>query len=145
MSRRASRRHSFIITYQLEFYNEPDISQVFELYTEEFVPAESTAGISPEDSVFIKDQVYGVRENLEFIDSTITRYITGWSLARIAKVDLAILRLAIYELAFMPDIPTRVCINEAVELAKAYGDDDSPAFVNGLLASAQKEIRPDKL
>ena len=142
MSRRASRRHSFIVTYQLEFYAEPDISQVFELYTAEFVLPEKAASISPADSDFIKMQVYGVRENLVFIDSIIERYITGWSLARIAKVDLAILRLAIYELAFMPDIPTRVCINEAVELAKTYGDDDSPAFVNGLLASAQKEIRP---
>ena len=142
MSRRASRRHSFIVTYQLEFYVEPEISQVFELYTAEFVLSENAASISSADSDFIKMQVFGVRENLEFIDNTIERYITGWSLARIAKVDLAILRLAIYELAFMPDIPTRVCINEAVELAKTYGDDDSPAFVNGLLASAQKEIRP---
>ena len=141
MSRRASRRHSFIIIYQLEFYGEPDISQVFELYTDEFVSTENAASISSSDGNFIKKQVYGVRENLEFIDSAIERYITGWSLARIAKVDLAILRLAIYELAFMPDIPTRVCINEAVELAKTYGDDDSPAFVNGLLASAQKDIR----
>ena len=142
MSRRTSRRHSFIVTYQLEFYAEPDISQVFELYTAEFILSENVASISAADSDFIKAQVYGVRENLEFIDTTIERYITGWSLARIAKVDLAILRLAIYELAFMLDIPTRVCINEAVELAKTYGDDDASAFVNGLLASAQKEIRP---
>ena len=142
MSRRASRRHSFIVTYQLEFYRDPDISQVVELYTTEFVQSGSAAGVSDADNGFIRSQVYGVRENLEYLDATIKRYITGWSHSRIAKIDLAILRLAIYELAFMPDIPTRVCINEAVELAKAYGDDDSPAFINGLLASAQKEIRP---
>ena len=143
MSRRVSRRHSFIVTYQLEFYGEPDISQVFELYTEEFVLTENAANLSTADSDFIKGQIYGIRENLEFIDAAISRYITGWSIARIAKIDLAILRLAVFELAFMPDIPTRVCINEAVELAKKYGDDNAPAFINGLLASVQKELRPE--
>jgi len=110
---------------------------------EEFVLPENTATSTPTDFDFIKTQIHGVRENLAFIDDIITRYITGWSFARIAKIDLAILRLAIYELAFMPEIPTRVCINEAIELAKSYGDDDAPAFVNGLLASAQKEIRQE--
>jgi len=145
MSRRASRRHSFIVTYQTEFYSNPDITQIFELYTEEFVKGESEAGTSAFDVEFIKAQAFGIRENLEYLDETIKRYVLGWSHSRIAKVDLAILRLAIYELAFMPDIPTRVCINEAVELAKEYGDDDAPAFVNGLLANVQKEIRSEKL
>jgi len=143
MSRRASRRHSFIVTYQFEFHNELEASQLLERYMEEFVLPESTATSTPADIDFIKSQVQGIRENLAFIDNIITRYITGWSFSRIAKVDLTILRLAIYELAFMPEIPTKVCINEAVELAKTFGDDDAPAFVNGLLGNAQKELRGD--
>jgi len=142
MSRRTSRKHSFIIAYQLEFHGTPDMPQIFELYLEEFINEENDASKSSTDSDFIKAQVYGISENLEYLDAVISRYITGWSFSRIAKIDLAILRLAIYELAFMPEIPTRVCINEAVELAKAYGDDDSPAFINGLLANVQKEVRP---
>jgi len=142
MSRRASRRHSFMVTYQMEFYKEPDVPQIFQTYSEEFILQEADADITKKDSDFIKTQVYGIRCNLEAIDTLIVRYISkGWSFTRIAKVDLAILRLATYELAFMPEIPTRVCINEAVELAKTYGDDDAPAFVNGLLASVQKEVR----
>ena len=142
MSRRASRRHSFILVYQIEFYAQPDICQIFKLYDAEFITGEDNAGKTTVDSGFVRAQAYGICENLEFIDGVINRYITGWSFARIAKIDLAILRLAIYELAFMPDIPTRVCINEAVELAKIYGGDDAHSFVNGLLASAQKELRP---
>jgi len=145
MSRRASRRHSFIVTYQLQFYAQPEIAQVLELYAQAFADSDGKAGFSAADNGFIQEQVYGIQERLEHLDGIIRQYITaGWSMARIAKVDLAILRLAVYELAYMPDIPTRVCINEAVELAKTYGDDDAPAFVNGLLASAQRKIRPEK-
>jgi len=143
MSRRASRRHSFIVTYLSEFHGDISISQLLDSYMEEFVLPESTATSAPVDIEFIKTQVHGIHEQCAFIDEIITRYITGWSFSRIAKIDLAILRLAIYELAFMPEIPTKVCINEAVELAKTYGDDYAPAFVNGLLANAQKELRGD--
>ena len=147
MSRRASRRHSFIVTYQFEFHNEIEASQLLECYMEEFVLPESTATSTPADTDFIKAQVQGIRENITFIDDVISRYISGWSFSRIAKVDLTILRLAIYELAFMPEIPTKVCINEAIELAKTFGDDDAPAFINGLLGNAQKELRgePDPI
>lgn len=83
----------------------------------------------------------GVDETREFLDSTIEKHTSGWSLARLARVDLAILRMAIYELAFTPNTPTSVIINEAIELAKLYGDDEAPAFINGLLASASKNLR----
>lgn len=68
------------------------------------------------------------------LDALIDEKSTGWKTNRMAKVDLAIIRLAVYEIKFEDDIPTKVSINEAVELAKKYGADESAAFVNGVLA-----------
>lgn len=68
------------------------------------------------------------------LDALIDEKSTGWKTNRMAKVDLAIIRLAVYEIKFEDDIPTKVSINEAVELAKKYGADESGAFVNGVLA-----------
>jgi N utilization substance protein B len=84
-----------------------------------------------------KDYIYGVLNevinNLADIDKIIEEYSKGWKLNRIANVDLSILRLAFAEILYMKDIPFRVSINEAVELAKVYGSDETPAFINGIL------------
>ena len=69
------------------------------------------------------------------IDDYIRKYAKGWSLERMARVDLAIIRLALYELLFMDDIPISVSINEAVELAKKYGNEKSSSFINGILGN----------
>lgn len=80
----------------------------------------------------------GVEEHLEVIDQTITEYATNWQLKRMAIIDRNILRLGVYELLFAPDIPPKVTINEAVELAKKYGDIESSKFVNGILDKIHK-------
>ena len=83
---------------------------------------------------YIQKVVNGVVENLSIIDDNILKNLKNWTINRIAKIDLAILRLAIYEILYLEDIPAKVSVNEAVELAKEYGGTDSKSFVNGLLA-----------
>ncbi len=80
----------------------------------------------------------GVEEHLEAIDQVITKHATNWQLKRMAIIDRNILRLGVYELLFAPDIPPKVTINEAVELAKKYGDIESSKFVNGILDKIHK-------
>ncbi len=80
----------------------------------------------------------GVEEHLEVIDQVITKHATNWQLKRMAIIDRNILRLGVYELLFAPDIPPKVTINEAVELAKKYGDIESSKFVNGILDKIHK-------
>ena len=75
----------------------------------------------------------GILEHKTEIDEAINTYAEGWSVERIAKVDIAILRLAVYEILFAEDIPNRVAVNEAVELAKEFSSDKSPSFINGIL------------
>ena len=86
---------------------------------------------------FVEDTYFGIYEHLKEIDEKIIGAATNWSITRIAKVDLSILRLAIYELDYT-DIPVRVAVNEAVEIAKAFSTDKSPKFINGVLGSITK-------
>lgn len=88
---------------------------------------------------FISEAVIGIVNHADFIDSKIQKFAKNWSFDRIAKVDLAILRLAIYELCFCPGTPVPVIINEALELSKYYSSDDSKRFINGILDHVAKE------
>jgi len=93
------------------------------------------------DSVksFTEDLVNGAIKNIDKINSIISRYATNWQIERMATVDRNILRLGAYELLFVEDIPDKVTINEAVELAKKFGDAESSKFVNGILDKISKE------
>src|SRR5690606_34876242 len=84
---------------------------------------------------FARRLVAGVVEHLDELDEAIDRHSVGWSLDRLATVDRNILRVALYEIFYVADIPPSVSINEAVEIAKRYGDDDSPRFINGVLGA----------
>lgn len=90
--------------------------------------------ITAEDEKYISDIVSGVLEKTEELDEKIKKYLKGWTMDRIGRTDLAILRIAVYEILFREDIPYKVSVNEAVELAKLFCDDGSPAFINGVLA-----------
>lgn len=90
---------------------------------------------------YIRQIIDGVRENEQEIDELIVKNLKkGWTISRISKASHAIMKLAIFEMKYMDDVPAKVAINEAVELAKRYGDDGDPNFVNGLLGSVYKEI-----
>ena len=98
---------------------------------------------NPEIIEFCKRLVCGVHENLKAIDEKISQYATNWQLKRMAVIDRNILRLGVFELQYASDIPPKVTINEAVELAKKYGDLESSKFVNGILDKIHKtEVIP---
>lgn len=98
-------------------------------------------GISEDkcDGDFVKRIVNGVNENLEHIDSIIKERLKNWKMERLCRVDKNILRMAIYEMLFCTDVPQTVSINEAIEIAKIYGTEDSGKFVNGILGGLVRE------
>ncbi len=127
MSRKKARDNAFKCIYELEFGKDENIEKILNNCYEE-------NDNKPEEKEYIDKVLKGVKENLVEIDEIILSKLKNWSLDRIAKIDLAILRLAIYEIKYMDDIPEKVSANEAVELAKLYGNNDSRAFINGVIA-----------
>ena len=128
MSRKDARDNAFKCVYEYEFNKEKSIEEILNFCYEE-------NEVNDSEKEYIDEVVSGVIKNIEKIDENILKHLKNWSMARIAKIDLAILRVAIYEICYMSDvIPFKVSINEAVELAKKYGNPDSKSFVNGLLA-----------
>ena len=95
------------------------------------------------DKTFLENLVAGVNGRQEELDGVIEKHVQGWALNRLARVDLTILRMAAYELMYMPEVPMGAAINEAVELAKAYGEDKSSGFINGILGSVAREHRSE--
>lgn len=132
MTRSQQREHVFKMLFQTEFYETEELEGQDRLYMDDL------SVIKDEEQEFITGEVNATRENLSQIDSMIDEKISGWNLGRIGKVELTILRLAVYEMLFVDTIPESVTINEAVELAKKYGGDDSYAFVNGVLSKFAK-------
>lgn len=127
MSRRSARKHIFNIIFQSEFHDLNEINDIIQIYKDE------NDDITINDMVFIQKELKGIIENKEKIDNIINNSAVNWNVERIAKVDAAILRIAIYELIFEKDIPDKVSINEAIELAKEFSSDNSPSFINGIL------------
>ena len=135
--RRKAREIAIQILYQADVAGVP-FSEAFATYEGYFNP-------SPKVLSFARELVNGVAEKQEEIDKVIERYSKNWKLSRMSAIDRNILRLATYELLFRPDIPPKVSINEAVELAKAFGTEESASFVNGILdAIYRKELEKDQ-
>ena len=127
MSRKRARDNAFKCVYEIEFGKNENIDDILRYCYEE-------NSIKPDEKEYIEKVVRGIKEKLTEIDNIILSNLKNWSIDRIAKIDLAILRLAIYEIKYMDDIPEKVSANEAVELAKTYGNNDSKSFVNGVIA-----------
>ena len=128
MKRRELREHIFEILFRVEFVEEKDMDEQMELFFEDLTDAKES------DVEYMKNKYLAVREKMPMIDILIDEKSTGWKTNRMGKVELTILRLAVYEMLFDEDVPVTVAINEAVEISKKYGGDDTPAFVNGILA-----------
>lgn len=128
MTRRALREQVFLMLFRVEFHDTEEFNEQIELYKEQLEEC------SEKDCEYIINKFKSIAERLEEIDTAIGEASKGWKVSRMAKVDLALIRLAVYEMRYEEDIPVKVAINEAVELAKQYGTDDSPSFVNGVLA-----------
>jgi len=90
-----------------------------------------------EDDEYLKQLIFGTVEHLKDIDSIITSNLENWTLDRLGNVDRNLLRLAVYEMKYMADVPHSVAINEAIEIAKQYGDDQSSKFINGVLSKVK--------
>lgn len=129
MNRSAIREQAFKLIYSLEIQKQSSLDEAIELFLDS---NEITDKVAIE---YIKDALYGIEEHKEDIIANIEKNLKKeWKIERISKIDFAILKLAIYEIKYK-DIPFKVVINEAVELAKKYGEDTSKNFVNGILAS----------
>ena len=128
MTRRALREQVFLMLFRVEFHDEEELNEQIDLYKEQLEDC------NEKDCDYIINKFKNIVAKLEEIDTAISEVSKGWKVSRMAKVDLALIRLAVYEMKFEEDVPVKVAINEAIEIAKQYGSDDSPAFVNGVLA-----------
>lgn len=142
MTRREMREHLIKLLFIAEFWKKEELEEQFALYFELF----PVFMIEEKYVEQIRTRFGRILENLAEIDQMLEETSKGWKLSRMAKVDLSILRLAAFEMKFDEEVPTGVAINEAVELAKLYGGDDSPAFINGLLGklSRSPEKKPEE-
>lgn len=135
-TRRQGREIALQLLYSRDFAS-TEASSALQL-----VQDESEAGLA--GRAFADELVNGVRAHQEDIDGKIAEKSKNWALSRMGKVDLNILRLAVYELLYRTDIPKNVTINEAIEVAKKFGTEESPAFVNGILDEIASNLPPDK-
>ena len=134
MNKTEIRDLTYKLLYSLEIQKNVDIDEQIELYIE-------NNEIEDNEAIeYLKDCIYGINKNLEEINKTIENSLTSdWKIDRISKVNLSLLKLAIYEIKYK-NIPYKVEINEVVELAKTYGEDMSSKFINGALAKIVKEM-----
>lgn len=130
MKRKELREHIFRMVFSYEFNSDEEMPEQMQLYFEQI------EGDRPkeEDVTYIREKALNVILKTEEIDALINAHTKGWKTSRMNKVDLSILRLAVYEMRWDEDVPEGVAINEAVELAKKYSGEDGPSFVNGVLA-----------
>ncbi|GIP32274.1 transcription antitermination factor NusB [Paenibacillus sp. J2TS4] len=142
MKRRLARELALQSLYQMQM-NEVSSQEAIQIVIEEAVH-ENEAGldvrheeISPE---YVGELVEGTRKHLDAIDELLEKYIKGWKMDRLSKVDREILRLASYEMIYRDDIPPKVVVNEAIELAKHFGSEESGKFVNGVLGQMIREM-----
>lgn len=127
MKRTELREHIFKVLFGVEFNAEQEMPEQLQLYFEQLENARE------KDLDYIRTKSSKIAEKIAEIDSLINEHTTGWKTSRMNKVDLTILRLAVYEMKWDEDVPTGVAIDEAVELAKKYSSDEGPAFINAVL------------
>ncbi len=129
MSRRELREQIFKFIFRVEFNAREEMPE-----QERFFFEDDELRADEKDAAYISQKGNRIIERLDEIDALINKQAKGWTTGRMGKVDLTILRLAVYEILFDEDVPTGVAINEAVELAKRFGQEESSGFVNGVLA-----------
>ncbi len=135
MSRREVREHIFKLLFRIEFNKKEEMPEQLMLYFEE----EENGNLSEDIQAEIEEKYEDIAADIVQLDERINGAAKGWNTSRMGKVELTILRLACYELDYDETIPTGVAINEAVELAKKFGGEDAPSFINGILAKMVRE------
>ncbi len=129
MTRREARENVFKLIFEIPFYGTERYQERLDLFFHN-----NEQQISNDDKSYITDTVSNCFKNLDNIDNSIKPNLKNWKIERLSKVDLSVLRLAVTEILYVNSIPYKVTVNEAVNIAKAYGDDNSPSFINGVLA-----------
>ena len=143
MNRSDRRETLFRLLFMQHFRGSEEMPELISTYLEgvrgglEEVPADGCVSAREEEE--LRERLQAVTAHLSEIDAHLNRTAKGWKTSRMGKVDLTVLRLAVYELLWDETIPTGVAINEAVEIAKKYGGDESAAFVNGVLGQIARE------
>lgn len=142
MKRRLAREIAVSGLYQMEM-NEVTAAEAVDMIMDE-LRQENEIGADPKEigstDEFARELVYGVLERKQAIDGMLQQFLTGWQVDRLSRVDRQVLRLACYEIVFRSDVPPKAAINEAIELAKHFGTDESGKFVNGVLGKLLQEI-----
>jgi len=133
MSRRRARELALTALFQWDLVKQNPYTALERAFTEEALPGGSQE--------FARRLVSGTLEHIEAIDQEISWHLEDWRLERLANVDRNILRIAVFELLYLADVPLSVAINEAVELAKVYGGPDSSKFINGVLGRIAEKLR----
>ena len=134
MRRSEQREHIFKLLFMTQFNSENEMSDQVSMYFD------TLGELEEKDQEAIQNKYQHILEHLDEIAQILNEYSRGWKTTRMNRVDLTALRLAVYEMKMDEEVPVGVAINEAVELAKKYGTDDSPSFVNGVLAKLFKEL-----
>ncbi len=138
MGRRGLREQIFKLLFMSEFHPREELGEQVSLYLEETEPLQEA------DAEYVRKKYASVREKTEEIDALLNGIAKGWKTSRMGKADLNILRLAVYEIRYDPDVPEKVAANEAVEIAKRYGGEESASFVNGLLGRVIRSGKEEK-
>ncbi|MDD3204433.1 MAG: transcription antitermination factor NusB [Lachnospiraceae bacterium] len=133
MGRRELREQIFKLLFRIEFNKAEEMPEQIKLFFED-----NEKTVLEPDEAYISQKYKNIVDKKTDIDLALNEVAEGWKTERMGKVDLTILRLAVYEIKYDEDVPASVAINEAVELAKKFGQDGSPAFVNGILAKFAK-------
>ena len=133
MKRRELREHIFELLFRIEFNSSEEMPEQMQLFFD------GLDELGEQDQSYMEEKYGRIVEKLPELDRRIEETAKSWRISRMGKVDLTILRLAVYEMEFDDDVPVGVAINEAVELSKKFGGDDSPAFVNGILGKIGKK------
>ena len=133
MKRRELREHIFELLFRIEFNTPEEMPEQMQLFFD------GLDELGEQDQSYMEEKYRRIVEKLPELDRRIEETAKSWRISRMGKVDLTILRLAVYEMEFDDDVPVGVAINEAVELSKKFGGDDSPAFVNGILGKIGKK------
>lgn len=135
MTRSLMREHIFKILFRVEFHSREELEEQARFYFDDVKNA------SEDERVQISSKVFAIADKLDEIDEQINNVSEGWPTSRLGKAELSIMRLAVYEMKYDDDIPVNVAVNEAVELAKKYGADNAPSFINGVLAKFIPEAK----
>lgn len=133
LTRREIREQLYRLVFQLEFYKGEEREEQAKLSLEDLQE------VTEKDKEELLEKFRGVSAHVEEIDRLINEKAKGWSVSRLPKADLTVLRLAVYEIIYDENVPDGVAVNEAVELAKQYGGDKSTGYINGVLAAIVRE------